>query len=419
MVSLGVISTLIYLYSKLWVPGDIDRYPAALMVLTFFISAWGQRRQLQFDLIFRLLVLSFVIPPLLFAINYLIDPASAVKYQVLDRLAKFFFWLPVAWWMGGSAVAARRMLVVVLLGFVTAILVDPNLSQTLEWLWEGKRVDFGIRNAQHAALFFGLILTFMLCRFNLLLKRACYPWKAGFPIVGTALCLIGLWSTQTRAAYLALFICALLFLVIRFRAKPRIITRPAIPVGLLAALCIIGFLVIEPAGKIIEERFAQERQSVEMLISGDIEQLPFTSIGVRVHSWMESLHWIAKRPLTGWGLAARSDVIDLAENFPDEVKADFGHLHNGYLELLIGYGLIGFIFSAVLWVTLIRRTSRIEDSGLRAFALYGGVFFLVMNLFESYFMFWTGVYAMAVIFSGAYTLYLRDTLSAELNEATV
>jgi hypothetical protein len=58
---------------------------------------------------------------------------------------------------------------------------------------------------------------------------------------------------------------------------------------------------------------------------------------------------------------------------------------SGYLKILIGFGAVGFILLCILWAVLLRRIKFTADKDLYAFALYGGVFFLVMNLFEPFF----------------------------------
>ena len=79
LVVIGVLSALLFVYIEIWYEGKLYNLPQNLMLLTFFISAWGQRRQVKSDLVFKLLILAGVIPWLLFAINALIDYDTAVS----------------------------------------------------------------------------------------------------------------------------------------------------------------------------------------------------------------------------------------------------------------------------------------------------------------------------------------------------
>jgi O-antigen ligase len=149
------------------------------------------------------------------------------------------------------------------------------------------------------------------------------------------------------------------------------------------------------------------------LLTGDLENLPFSNIGMRIHSWAEALKWIAERPVTGWGRKARSDVIKLADRFPDAIKGDFGHLHNGYLEILLGFGAVGLIYLCVLWVVLLRRIKLAASKDLYAFALYSSVFILVLNMFESFFVKSSGEFAIALFMAAGYSQYLAKSLNGK------
>ena len=179
LVILGVFSALLYVYTKLWYQGKFENLPQNMMVLTFLISAWGQRHQLKSDLVFKLLILAGLIPWLLFAINALIDLETASKYLSVKELLKLFLFLPLAWWTGGARTGARRMLTIAFLGLMTAVVLDPNLTDSLANLFSGRRVDFDIHNSQHGALFSGLVLIFCLCSVSLRTgSMPCYFWPA-------------------------------------------------------------------------------------------------------------------------------------------------------------------------------------------------------------------------------------------------
>jgi O-antigen ligase len=384
------------------------------MVLTFFISAWGQRHKLKSDLIFKLLILAILIPWLLFGINALIDYESAIKYRSVNDLLKLFLFLPLAWWIGGSWAGAIRMLTIAFLGLVTAIALDPNLVQSLSMLWSGQRVDFDIHNAQHGALFFGLVILFCICSFSQRVKNEpAVTWVNALLFLAGLVGLIGLVGTQTRAAFLGLFVCGFVALVQRVR-QGNLFGQKSMSMakGVLFLVLVAGMLVWF-AKEVLPARLAAEKTSIQALLTGNLEELPFSSIGIRVHSWAEALKWIAERPVTGWGLKARSDVIQLGERFPDDIiKAGFGHLHNGYLEILVGFGAVGFVFICVLWGVLLKRIKLAASNDLYAFALYSSIFFLVLNMFESFFIYWSGEFAISLFMAGGYCQYLARSLDS-------
>jgi O-antigen ligase len=411
LVVLGVFSALLYAYTNIWNEYKFENLAQNMMVLTFVISAWGQRHQLKSDPVFKLLILAAVIPWLLLGINALIDFETAFKYRSTNNLLKLFLFLPLAWWTGGSWAGARRMLVIAFLGLITAILLDPNLMQSLNSLWSGGRVDFEIRNAQHGALFFGLVLIFCLCSFSQRIQNEPRStWVNALLILAGLIGLAGLLGTQTRAAYAGLFACGCVALVQILRQGKYLGQNRRSTVKGLLILALVAGLLAWSAKESVFNRVASESTSLQALLTGNLEELPFSSIGIRVHSWAEALKWIAERPVTGWGLKARTDVILLADQFPDDIRTRFGHLHNGYLEILIGFGAVGFILLCILWAVLLRRIKHAADKDLYAFALYGSVFFLVMNLFESFFIKSSGVFSMSLFMAAGYSRYLAISL---------
>jgi len=181
----------------------------------------------------------------------------------------------------------------------------------------------------------------------------------------------------------------------------------------LLVLAVVAGLLAWFAKDILYDRVVRENATIQILLTGDLEDLPFNSIGMRIHSWAEALKWIAERPVTGWGRKARIDVIQLSDRFPDYVKADFGHLHNGYLEILLGFGAVGFIFLCILWGVLLRRIKLATSKDLYAFALYGSVFMLVLNIFESFFVKSSGEFAISLFMANGYSQYLAKSLNGE------
>ena len=414
LVTLGVFSTLLYVYTELWYQARFENLPQNMMLLTFLISAWGQRHQLKSDLVFKLLILAGVIPWLLFGINALIDFETASKYFAAKDLLKLCMFLPLAWWTGGTRAGARRMLTIAFLGLITAILLDPNLIHSLTGLLSGRRVDFDIHNAQHGALFFGLALLFCLCSFSL--RNQNEPdsnWVYALLFLAGLISLLGLVGTQTRATFVGLFACSFVALVQGVQHRYHFGQNRRSTAKSFFVLAVAVGLLTWAAKDILYDRVVRENTTLQVLLTGDLEDLPFGNIGIRIHSWAEALKWIAERPVTGWGRKARIDVIQLSDRFPDDIKARFGHLHNGYLEILVGFGAVGLIFLCILWVVLLKRIKLAASKDLYAFALYSSVFILVLNMFESFFVKSSGEFAISLFMAAGYSQYLAKSLNGE------
>jgi hypothetical protein len=81
---------------------------------------------------------------------------------------------------------------------------------------------------------------------------------------------------------------------------------------------------------------------------------------------------------------------------------------------LIGFGAVGFFYLCFLWVVLLRRIKLAADKDIYSFVFFGSVFFLVLNMFESFFVKSSGVFAMSVFMAAGYSQYLAENMDARL-----
>lgn len=351
-------------------------------------------------------------------------PEWSEDYPKVDRLARWFIFIGVSWWLGGSIRNVLTFWSVALAGLlVTPWALGNGLSEWLSGL-SGQRVDFGIRNAQHTAVMFGVALLGLACFGG----RAFLPGRLrGFRISLWAClvvtCALAVLVTQTRAVWLASLIAftftgiswagyAFLYSENREAVKKAMIAVGAVLVLLLS---LVGFF--RPA---LEARLSAEHEALGELLAGNISNLPFTSIGIRVHSWLEAIPWVQERPILGWGGNGRGLVLKHSETLPQWVIDEFGHLHSSYLEILVNYGLAGVsvFVTLILWLTL--NTYRAWRQGRLPgdfMLFYTGflVFWLIVNAFESYFSYSTGIYIFNLIAGGLVTIIWASRLRTRNN----
>ncbi|WP_280551881.1 O-antigen ligase family protein [Halomonas sp. 25-S5] len=338
----------------------------------------------------------------------------------LDRLAKLFLFIGVAWWLGGNT---RFTWLAWGLGALGVILVMlPPFTAWSVWqrgLW-GSRVNLSIQNAQHDSMLLGTVLLGLVATSGRLLGAG--PWRLVRLIswlLGIAVCLAGVMVTQTRATWLglllALSLAGLCWAVYeRVTGHPRAARRMfALLGGMILLLVLVGGFFHET----IERRLGNERQVIEQIIAGDVEQVPNTSIGVRIHSWRAAGEWIAERPLVGWGGQARGLVMDHTEWLPPIYKERYGHLHNSFLEIWVAYGLLGVGLFVALAAWMGIGTWKAWRAGVMPgdMALFGTAFFvfwMVVNQFESFMGFGSGVYVFNMVMGGLVTHIWRWQLES-------
>ncbi|MBB3185659.1 O-antigen ligase [Halomonas fontilapidosi] len=382
------------------------------MALTglFAVLRWGQG--IRSGAALWLLLVVVIVQIVSWVGGYLHHPQWMTDNPQIDRLAKWFLFIGLAWWLGGSTRATLLAWGLALVGLMAVVwLIDGNLTHWQLGL-NGRRVDFGIRNAQHTALFFGAALIGLLCFARRCLAPGRMAWlrRLGWgAAVGS--CLVGIGITQTRAVWLAMMVVLIVM--------AAVIALHAYAVGHRGrwgkpALVGVVLLVIAVVASgwwfqgAVEKRLEAERSVITQALEDDWKTLSYSSIGNRLLSWRASVEWIKERPLIGWGEEGRSLVTTETEWLPRQTRENYGHLHNTFLELLVSYGLLGVMAIGALvgWVCLgtwkAWRGGTIPDD-MALFGLAFSVFYFIVGQFESYSFFWSGSYLQNLVLGGLVT----------------
>lgn len=401
--------------------GKLGEYSTAFLGL-IVIFLYG--RQLRRSAALWLLLAVILVQTLSWWLGILHHPDWMDGDPRVDRLAKLFIFIGVAWWLGGST---RNTLIIwglALILYLPATLIHGDGIN--EWVLglQGERAGFGIRNKQHGAMLFGVALLGVFVFF----KRFCAPGR--FRLARILLwcslltvCSIGVLISQTRAIWLALLaalsVAGITWLLYKGRSQLTLGNLKKFTIGFALFLILITGASMK-FHNTLTERVDQESQVISQVARGEFEDLPYSSIGIRIHTWRAALDWIEQRPLVGWGSQGRSLVIDHTEWLPDSIKKNFGHLHNFFLEIWVAYGFLGLIVIGALAVWIGRATWLAWRGGVLPsdIALFGMAFFIywmIANQFESYNSFWTGVYVHNIILGGLVTHYWRWQLMSGKN----
>ncbi|RAR60211.1 O-antigen ligase [Onishia taeanensis] len=361
-----------------------------------------------------LLLAAVLVQLLSWCLGYFHHPEWIPDNPQLDRMGKWFLFIGIAWWLGGRTRPTLWLWCLAMLGlFLTSITNDVGLDHWQRGL-SGHRVDFGIHNAQHGAMYFGTSLLGLLA-FS---RRALQPgsWSILRRLawgIALTICLAGVIVTQTRAIWLALLIAlpvmaALVLVSARLMTQRLGVNKKHLVVGGVSALLVVAVLGTAFHGS-IERRLGAENQVITELMDGDIDAIdPNSSIGNRIYTWIAATQWIAERPLVGWGANGRSLAVKQTEWLPEKTKERYGHLHNTFLEVLVAYGALGVFVMAALAYWVGRGTWLAWRAGAMPgdMALFGASFFIfwmIVNQFEAYLSFSSGVYVHNLIVGGLVT----------------
>jgi O-antigen ligase len=395
---LSALAVLLYAFLAVSAPkiAEIFLYVLILCSIGFFISVpSGVRR----SAIFVLLFLAICVPLASWALSLWTHPELAEQSPKVNRVTNWMLPIVVAFALGGRTRNTLLVWGAALLGLLVSVGTGGGLATLLAGL-SGQRVDFGLHNAQHTAMYFGVAFLGLVCFLPRLLAGQAPRWLV-IPIwlALAAFAAAVVFISQTRAIWLGLALSLVLVAGMFAYSLPQ--RRWLVPISIIV---IAGVLFLIGRSERVEQRINEEINTFAQAFRGQMENVPFDSAGVRLHSWREAANWIEQRPLLGWGGGGRGLVIERATSFPDHLR-QFRHLHSSYLDTLVNYGACGLILLLALWgwlaasaVAAYRRGALPAD--MLQFLLIFMFFWATINLFESYVYFSSGTFVFALVAGG-------------------
>jgi len=411
---LGILALLFYALTRMIMPNLGHDFEKALIVLGFL--GWlVYCRDFNRAGIFWLLCTAMVIPLLSWACMHIDFPQWAEASPKVHRLTQWFIFIAVAFFLGGRVKNILFLWGITLIGLSLAPCISGGGLSELSYGFNGGRIDFGLHNAQHAAILYATSFIGLIVFSPRILsgsKRYLYLkfmlWF--FALLG---CTFAVFVTQTRGVWLGISFWGMTFLILHLVVSRNKYTTV---ISIVSGVLFLCLAVVIFNGSIIS-RVKTEHKLIIKTFEGDIQQdkLPYTSVGIRLYTWIESLSWIKKRPLVGWGGEGKKLVISECakkSKGPFSKVKMFGHLHNTYLDILVSFGFFGLVLYFWMLVWFIKKTINTWKDGsipqdFLIFFLSFIVFWLVVNCFESYMFFSSGRFIFSIVFGGMFTLILN------------
>lgn len=404
VVLMGFAST--YLLSE-----DLAKVFKLLLVIVGFVGFYARAGELRCSGASYWFVAACAIALVSWALSHLVDPQWAERSPKLHRLTNWTYFIAVAWLLAGRtrwtlalwAVAAAAL-------FTTPWVRGDGLSEVLSG-FSGRRVDFGLNNAEHTGMLFAAVFIGLLA-----LSRRCLSggpfrvlrmtmWVAGLLASGTVTIM-----SQTRGVWLGTAVALLVLAALLVRCvwevrHPGLRTR--IVIATLVGVIAVGAAFEYKMGNIVTDRVFDEQSVVRKLLNGQLPQ-NYSSISYRLNSWAAAIPWIEQKPIFGWGGNGRGLVMDHSEGLPPWIEKQTGHLHSTYFDTLVNFGMAGLAFFIGIMVWVGAKGIRAWRNGymggdMLAFYLAFSGFWLTVNLTESFMYYSTGQFVFALVLGGIVT----------------
>jgi len=199
---------------------------------------------------------------------------------------------------------------------------------------------------------------------------------------------------QSRAAWLAMALVVPLTTFTCLRDIHRHWRRPtaiALGVAILAMVAVLGV-----GYTLVAQRLAGGQAIAEALAHGELAELPSSSVTLRMQLAVLGWHAWQAHPLLGIGLRSIQPMIDASGiHMVGYVPS---HLHNGYLQALVGLGSIGAGLLLAAFTLLVHELRRARRAGAAGGATYWallGCLGIVLIVNASDFLSWHNDYMRA------------------------
>lgn len=352
-------------------------------------------------------------------------PEFANNTPKIDRLAKLFLFFLMAYWLKGSIRKVFILWTCYIAGFFIGLYNQSgHFFHELYIGLTGVRVDFNIKNAQYTSMFSGASLLISILLFYVVAIKNKLLLSNSLRLILSTVALLSIVFfstmvviTQSRMVWLGIMVPLCLFPLAKYLSYKDTNFKT-----LIASYLVIITLSLVTLGTSLSHfktRSVGDTQTIDKVLDFDFQNIPMSSAGIRINSWVEASNWVKKHPILGVDAEGPGLVIKRSKIFQDRylenesIIKNLRHLHNFHIEVLVSYGLIGLAIIYILYLYIPYSIIKLQNNKLQEFALFSLLFisyWLCINFFESFNSRSYGVFTHNIILAGLYTFALNKHL---------
>ncbi|HWQ61559.1 MAG TPA: O-antigen ligase family protein [Negativicutes bacterium] len=219
----------------------------------------------------------------------------------------------------------------------------------------------------------------------------------GLFLFAAAMAMIALAYNGTRAAWVAVFVTLVTYVIINIMINKRKSLKPTIIIGVMLLAVAVAFAANPALNSRLES----------------LTDMNFKSNSKRMVMWQYALDVFKSHPLLGVGLATIPTYAFTPEE-AEQLKANptYGHVHNTVLQVMAENGVVGLLGFLALFLTIAKTAlTKLKEQQTRSWALIAllcTVDFLIHGLFDYTFAIATLMYSYWFIIGLAYVNFTNE-----------
>ena len=162
------------------------------------------------------------------------------------------------------------------------------------------------------------------------------------------------WHQNRTAFFLSLTVVPLVVLTFGLASAsgPKNLRKPQYLILVMALLLFVGTAIIGTSNTGTSSMYQRLKNGYEnalQAVDSDIAALQKSPLSQRLRLWQNGLSGFSENPVFGSGPGSVSGLVN-----HDERIAQYSHLHNLYLQLLVELGVVGFMLFSIMVLALFR-----------------------------------------------------------------
>lgn len=304
-----------------------------------------------------------------FAIIYWLTPQHDIGAS--DWLYAFTFFFPI---LSVGFLLYEELMEKIVAAYFAMVLIMLVATQHLREVFAGETIRPLIMNNQiHGAVACGMIIIFtVFWLLHYLTEKSSDRRIARFAYIVSpfifALCFIAIYGAKSKGVWLALGITMPVLALVTLtylRMKSGIIAIVAVAVLLVAGIYGVRHNLDKTAGPTVSAALSMVQNVTGSHDLGGVMTTTISSsdtpvsMDERLQLWSNSWEVFSSAPIFGWG---NQWLERWAETRYSHVQ--YTLLHNGYLEILVRFGLFGATIMGFMLATFIRAVWRARKAGI-------------------------------------------------------